>query len=131
MVQVVCGIIESDKKVLITQRSATMSQPLLWEFPGGKIESGETEVNSLEREIKEELNLYITCHHRLTPAVCKYPKFTVKLIPFICELTGGEIKLLEHAAFRWVYPEELPYYNWCPADVPIVEEYLQYKKRIG
>lgn len=128
MIRVTCALIENNNKVLITQRSATMSQPLLWEFPGGKIETGETEEACLAREIKEELNLIINCLHRLTPTTCTYPNFKVELIPFICEQTGGDIKLLEHAAFKWVKTEELKQYEWCPADIPIVEEYIAYKK---
>lgn len=124
MIRVTCALIEKAGKVLITQRSITMSQPLLWEFPGGKIEVGETEEACLIREIKEELNITITCLHRLTPSVCTYPNIKVELIPFVCSLIGGEIKLLEHAAYRWVEVEELMLYDWSPADIPIVEEYI-------
>lgn len=127
MIRVTCALIEKEGKVLITQRSAAMSQPLMWEFPGGKIESGETEEACLAREIKEELGLSISCLHRLTPSVCTYPNITVELLPFICRLTSGEISLLEHVAYEWVGIHELLQYNWCPADIPIVEEYINYK----
>lgn len=127
MIRVTCAIIEQNDLVLITQRSATMSQPLLWEFPGGKVETGETEEGCLMREIREELNLDIKCLHRLTPSVCIYPKITVELIPFICALTGGDIKLIEHAAYKWISIEELNNYDWCPADIPIVGEYINHR----
>lgn len=127
MIRVTCAIIEKDDLVLITQRSATMTQPLLWEFPGGKIEAGETEEGCLIREIKEELNLDITCLHRLTPSVYTYPSITVELIPYVCALTGGQINLLEHTNYKWVTAEELMQYNWCPADIAIVEAYTVYK----
>lgn len=127
MIQVTCAIIENKGKVLITQRSASMSQPLLWEFPGGKIEPGETEETCLVREIKEELQLDIACGHRLIPSVCKYPNLTIALIPFVCILKDGEIKLLEHAAYEWVGLDDLRSFAWCPADVPVIEAYVAYK----
>lgn len=127
MIRVTCALIENKGKVLITQRSATMSQPLLWEFPGGKVEPGETEETCLVREIKEELQLDIACGHMLTLSVFKYPNLTIELIPFVCILKGGEIKLLEHATYKWVSLEELKSFKWCPADVPVIEAYVQYR----
>ena len=131
MIQVTCAIVERSGKVLITRRSARMSQPLLWEFPGGKIEAGESEEGCLIREIKEELNLDIICRERLTSCTYSYPDKTIELIPFVCSLAGGAIRLLEHDSFKWVVPDELISYNWCPADIPVVEEYLNYKLAKG
>jgi 8-oxo-dGTP diphosphatase len=127
MIRVTCAIIECNGEVLITQRSASMSQPLLWEFPGGKVEAGETDKSCLVREILEELNLNVTPHKGLTPSICTYSFKTVILIPFLCSLDGGELKLLEHADSRWVGVEELLDFNWCPADIPIVKEYILLK----
>lgn len=124
MIRVTCALIVHNGKVLITQRSAAMSQPLLWEFPGGKIETGETEEECLVREIKEELNLDISCRQKLTSSICANQNIKIELIPFICSFEGGHIKLLEHADFKWVIKEELMHYDWCPADIPIVEEYI-------
>ena len=112
---------------MVTQRSKEMAQPLLWEFPGGKIEEGEAEPESLVREIKEELQLEIEPLSRLTPVVYDYGSFQIELIPYVCRYRGGEIKLAEHQAHEWASLSELKKYNWCPADVPVVEEYLQLK----
>jgi 8-oxo-dGTP diphosphatase len=113
--------------VLLTQRSATMSQPLLWEFPGGKLEPNESETECLIREIKEELNLIVIPHLRLKSVCFTYPDKTIKLIPYICRFESGTINLLEHARYKWVLPDNLLEYNWCPADIPIVREYLRLK----
>lgn len=129
MIRVTCALIEQGDKVLITQRSAAMSQPLLWEFPGGKVEAGETEEACLVREIQEELNLIISPQQALSSSTCTYPNKTIELIPFICSLVSGEIMLLEHAALKWVAVTELRDYDWCPADIPIVEEYIEMRSK--
>jgi len=131
MIRVTCAIIESNGEILITQRSASMSQPLLWEFPGGKIEAGESEEECLKREIREELNLHINCQHMLSPNTYTYPNKTVELIPYVCSITGGEISLLEHVAFEWVSMEELRQYEWCPADLPVITTYIHFKTSQG
>ncbi|MBW7469018.1 (deoxy)nucleoside triphosphate pyrophosphohydrolase [Pontibacter aydingkolensis] len=123
--KVLCGIIEKDGYVLITQRSASMSQPLLWEFPGGKLEAGETEKACLVREIQEELSINVSPVQRLDPARYTYPDKTIDLIPYTCTYNSGTIRLLEHATYKWVKPVELTAYVWCPADVPIIHTYLQ------
>ncbi len=111
--------------MLITQRSATMSQPLLWEFPGGKVEAGESEAAALAREIKEELALEVEPLQRLTPVRYTYKAFEIELIPYICRYKGGTLHLLEHQAYKWVAAEALLQFDWCPADKPIVAEYLR------
>jgi 8-oxo-dGTP diphosphatase len=129
MLHVVCAITEQDGKVLITQRSSQMAQPLLWEFPGGKIDAGESETDALVREIKEELNLLILPQQRLTPVTHTYSSKSIELIPYTCKLLSGEIILTEHMAYSWVSIDELLHYTWCPADVPIVEEYIRLMKK--
>ena len=126
ILSVVCAIIEREGHVLITQRSNTMSQPLLWEFPGGKIETGESETEGLEREVLEELNIIITPRQRLTPVLHSYPDFKIELIPYTCTYEIGTVCLLEHNTSLWVPVDELQNYAWCPADLPIVEEYMQF-----
>jgi 8-oxo-dGTP diphosphatase len=128
MLHVVCAIIEHQGNVLITQRSATMAQPMLWEFPGGKIDAGESETDALVREIHEELNLTILPKQRLTPVTHTYRSSTIELIPYTCSLQSGEISLAEHMAYGWVSINELQNYTWCPADVPIMEEYIRLKQ---
>ncbi|MEJ8802316.1 (deoxy)nucleoside triphosphate pyrophosphohydrolase [Pontibacter sp. H249] len=128
-IKVLCGIIEKDGLVLITQRSKSMSQPLLWEFPGGKLEVGETEQDCLVREIKEELCISVTPQHKLKPVLHTYPDKIVELIPYICTFNRGTISLQEHLKYEWATPDKLRSYIWCPADIPVVEDYLHYLKR--
>ncbi len=124
-IKVTCAIIEYEGQVLVTQRSAAMAQPLLWEFPGGKLEPNESEIDCLIREIKEELSVTIVPHLRLNPVSYSYSDKAILLIPYICTFVKGNIVLAEHAMYEWVHPDSLVAYNWCPADLPIVEEYLK------
>ncbi|PKV75555.1 (deoxy)nucleoside triphosphate pyrophosphohydrolase [Pontibacter ramchanderi] len=124
MTKVTCALIEQYGRVLITQRSEAMPLALLWEFPGGKVEEGETEEACLVREIQEELNLNITPTKRLTPVVQTYGDKTIELIPFLCQYNGGTISLAEHRSYQWVFPQDLPHFDWCPADIPIMQEFI-------
>ncbi len=120
---VACAIIEKDGKVLCTQRSATMSLPLKWEFPGGKIHDGEQPEACLQRELREELNLEIAVGRPLPPTTYQYPSFLVTLYPFLCKITAGEMKLHEHKDFRWLEPERLEELDWAEADGPVIGSY--------
>jgi 8-oxo-dGTP diphosphatase len=125
MIEVTCAIIEHNNKVLVTQRGEKMALPLKWEFPGGKIEKGETAEACLNREILEELHINIKITKQLNSNTHQYSKTkTIKLIPFICELIGGEIKLTEHANFLWLSKSELVNLDWAEADIPILNVYL-------
>lgn len=125
MLHVTCAIIEHDHKVLICQRSERMRLPLKWEFPGGKVEAGESREDCLKREIKEELGLEIEVGTALTAVEHHYPEFSIYLYPFICTWVGGALAITEHAHAIWTAKEELPGYDWAAADVPIVHEYLR------
>ncbi|SFF87203.1 8-oxo-dGTP diphosphatase [Pontibacter chinhatensis] len=131
MIEVVCAIVEQHGRVLLTQRSEQMRESMLWEFPGGKLEAGETEHQGLVREIKEELGIDVQPYHRLDPVQHPYPNHTIVLIPYLSHYNGGVISLLEHRAYRWATPDELADFNWCPADVLIVEAYLELVKNRG
>ncbi|WP_223583041.1 (deoxy)nucleoside triphosphate pyrophosphohydrolase [Sphingobacterium sp. GVS05A] len=96
MLQVTCAIIQHANKILICQRSASMKLPLKWEFPGGKIETGESKEECLHREIKEELHIDINIHSALTMVEHHYADFSLQLYPFVCSLESGEVKALEH-----------------------------------
>ena len=124
IIQVTCAIILFDDKVLAVQRSKTMKLPLKWEFAGGKIEVGETEIDCIKREIFEELNINIQVNKRLTPVIHEYPDFKIELIPFITEYRSGELKLSEHSDFVIANKKELLNLDWAEADLPVLEEFL-------
>lgn len=122
--QVTCAIISIKNKILVVQRSETMNLPLKWEFPGGKIEKGESEENCIKREIKEELNIEIELMSRLSPSTFDYPNFSIELIPFRANYIDGEIKLAEHKQFLMLEKEKLSGLDWAEADIPILNEFL-------
>lgn len=127
MINVACAIIlNKERKILAAQRSFTMSLPLKWEFPGGKIESNETPEQCIIREIKEELDIKISIIRPFTASQYIYPTVTINLIPSICQYVSGEIFLKEHANYKWLNPNELLDLDWAEADIPIVKNYLNH-----
>lgn len=127
MMLVTCALIEKNGKVLVAQRSATMPLPLKWEFPGGKLEGGESPEACVIREIREELGLEIKPVHRLPDAPWPHYSKPIVLLPFICQCLGGALHLAEHQQVSWVLPEQLSGLDWAAADVPVVETYLAWK----
>jgi 8-oxo-dGTP diphosphatase len=126
VVRVPCAVIEHNGKVLAGQRSAALSFPLQWEFPGGKLEKGETDEQALFREIMEELNVEIEIIHKL-PVTCKDQGWReIILVPFICRLTTLDITLTEHEQILWLDPEELPSLDWTEADLNVIQNYFDY-----
>jgi len=121
---VACAIIEQGGKVLAAQRSATMTLPLKWEFPGGKIEAGESPEKCLIRELHEELGITVLVGAALSPATHRYTDFTVTLHPFTCRQAGGIITPHEHHALKWMEPERLSELDWAAADLPVISEYM-------
>jgi 8-oxo-dGTP diphosphatase len=121
---VACGIIERDGRVLAARRSAAMSLPLKWEFPGGKIREGESPEQCLHRELAEELAIEVVVLGRLAAVTHRYPGFTVTLHPMRCALAGGTLTVREHAAIAWLAPGELGSLDWAEADLPVIEAYL-------
>lgn len=127
-IDVACAIIEKDGLVLAAQRSETMSLPLKWEFPGGKLDPHESAAVCLEREIEEELGVGILIRAALPPSDWTYPDFAITLHPFVCEMQEGEIRLLEHKEIRWVAPENLHELDWAEADGPVLRNYFRYRE---
>jgi len=129
MLDVTCAIIEKDDKVLCAQRSAQMSHALKWEFPGGKLEPGETLAACLKREIKEELSLDIAIREALPPS--KHTYSSTKIIclhPFICTIQAGIVNLKEHKQIAWLALSELKALDWAEADIPVLDYYLALKQ---
>jgi 8-oxo-dGTP diphosphatase len=125
MLLVACAIIlNSQNKVIVCQRSTSMHLPLKWEFPGGKVELNEKPEECLIREIKEELDIEISVIRQLSINDHHYLDKSIRLIPFICRYLSGEIKLKEHANFKYLDKENLLDLDWAEADIPILNEYL-------
>jgi 8-oxo-dGTP diphosphatase len=120
-IHVVGAVILRNGLVLCAQRGMTGSLPGLWEFPGGKIELGESKIDALQREIAEELGCGIAVEDEITTTVHEYEFGVVHLTTFLCRLTEGEPVLSEHAEFRWVEPANLGSLDWAPADIPAVQ----------
>jgi 8-oxo-dGTP diphosphatase len=127
MVKVSCALILNHKgKILVAQRSAKMSMPLKWEFPGGKLELNETAEECLLRELMEELNIEVQIIEQLPVNFHAYSKFSIELIPFLCKYVKGAMLLKEHAQIKWLHSTELLALDWADADVPIVKNFLNH-----
>ena len=125
MINVTCAIIYFNDKILVTQRSEKMKLPLKWEFPGGKLEEDESEIDCIIREIREEINIEIKVLEKLSNSIYDYGTFKINLIPFISTYVSGEIILTEHKDYKIIDKSELLGLDWAEADLPIVEELLK------
>ncbi len=123
--KVTCAIITIHGRILAVQRSKRMTLPMKWEFPGGKIEPAETEIECIQREIREELNIEIEVVQRLMPSVYAYPTFTIELIPYTANYLSGELRLKEHISYVLLNRDELSTLDWAEADWPIVREVMK------
>ena len=128
-VPVVCAVIERGPLFLAARRAPGQSNANLWEFPGGKVHGGETAEAALARELQEELSLKVEITARLTPQAFSYPWISIELIPFVCTLAKGEPFPHEHAEIRWLSADDAPALSWTQADVPILREYLEFRRR--
>lgn len=122
---VVCALIERRGRLLVAQRAPGKSLAGKWEFPGGKIDPGETTSQAIIREIREELGCEVEPLHTLRPSVHAYPTRTITLYPVVCLLRQGEPMALEHAAVEWVSPLEVQYLDLAEADFPVLADYLR------
>lgn len=121
MTQVAAAVIRNeDGQILICQRPLHKGNPLLWEFPGGKLEPGETLQQCLIRECREELNVDIVSGPVLAETTHTYPDITVHLTFFDARIASGSIVQKEHADMRWVTPEDMLTFPFCPADIPLL-----------
>lgn len=122
-INVVGAIIIKDGKILCVQRGESKALAYLWEFPGGKIEPGETPREALKRELVEELFIEVSVENQMfEQTTYEYDFGVVHLTTFICSLVEGTPKLTEHVAIRWLTPSELSELEWAPADIPAVEK---------
>ena len=121
-VDVVAALIWEKDRFLICQRPAHKTRGLLWEFVGGKVEPGETPAQALTRECAEELAIQVDVGSRFFQEFHDYPDMLIRLTLFHCTIASGVPQLLEHKALRWIRPEEIPSYEFCPADVNVLAQ---------
>ncbi|MBQ2210448.1 MAG: (deoxy)nucleoside triphosphate pyrophosphohydrolase [Prevotella sp.] len=119
-IEVVAAIIRQDDKVFATQRGYGDYKDW-WEFPGGKMEAGETPEEALKREISEELSTEISVDEFLCTVEYDYPKFRLKMHCYLCSLLTEALHLNEHEAARWLTKENLDSVEWLPADLKVIE----------
>jgi 8-oxo-dGTP diphosphatase len=120
-IEVVAAIIRKGDKVFATQRGYGDFKDW-WEFPGGKMEAGETPEEALKREIREELSTEIGVDEFLCTVEYDYPKFHLTMHCYLCHVESGHLELKEHEAAKWLHKEELESVNWLPADWDLVKE---------
>ena len=120
IVTVVAAIIRREGKILITRRFDNVHLPGLWEFPGGKVEPGESLPNALIREIREELGIGISVQDEFFTAEHEYPAKSVRLHFFNCSIVSGEPQIIEVADLRWAAPSELNRYPFPEADRELI-----------
>ena len=126
--EVVAALIWMGDKFMICQRPANKARALLWEFVGGKVESGETKEQALVRECKEELNIILSVGDVFIDVVHEYPDITVHLTLFNATIAEGEPQKLEHNDIQWITPSEITKYEFCPADEEILVKIFEVYK---
>lgn len=124
MVEVVAALIWNNNKFMICQRPAHKARALLWEFVGGKVESGEAKEQALIRECQEELAVTLSVDDVFMDVVHEYPDITVHLTLFNATIAAGVPQKLEHNDIKWILPSEIPQYNFCPADREILKKIM-------
>jgi 8-oxo-dGTP diphosphatase len=120
-IEVVAAIIKHEDRILTTQRGYGEFRGF-WEFPGGKIEAGETPHEALIREIKEELNIDILVGDLVGTIEYDYPEFHLTMHCFICTFLSGELQLNEHEDLKWLTKETLNSVTWLPADITLINK---------
>lgn len=120
--KVVAALIRRDDKFLICKRPQGKMCPLLWEFAGGKVESGESDEQALARECREELDIGVSVGSKACEVTFAYPEKTVHIAFYHAEITGGEPRAIEHPEITWASRADLVDYKFCPADADVVKQ---------
>lgn len=123
-IEVVAAIIEKDGKILICRRAENKTRALKWEFPGGKIEPGETPEQAVLRECREELNVDLCVKGEFMRVLHSYPDIEIQLTVFRTAISGSDPRCIEHKEIRFVYPSELADFELCPADITVAEKII-------
>ena len=125
IINVVAALVWDGNKFMICQRPAHKARGLLWEFVGGKVEKGESKADALVRECKEELDIIVEPHNVYMELIHEYPDITVRLTLYNAVIKEGEPKLLEHNDIKWITPDEIPQFDFCPADEEILRKIIE------
>ncbi|MEG2137087.1 MAG: (deoxy)nucleoside triphosphate pyrophosphohydrolase [Oscillospiraceae bacterium] len=125
MTEVVAALIRDKNKFMICQRPAHKARGLLWEFVGGKVEPGESKAQALIRECQEELAVTVSVGDVFMDVTHEYPDLTVHLTLFNAVIAAGIPQMLEHNDIRWITVEEIPQYDFCPADEVILRRLIE------
>jgi 8-oxo-dGTP diphosphatase len=129
MIEVVCGVIQNAQGQFLTcLRPKGKHLDGKWEFPGGKVDPGESHEEALIRELQEELGITVQVGQALRPVVWSYEKKWIRLSPFHCRIISGNPQPLEHEKLTWCAPESLNTLTWADADQPILREILDGKR---
>ena len=123
-IEVVAAIIEKDGKILICRRAENKTRALKWEFPGGKIEPGETPEQAVLRECREELDVDLCVKGKFMRVLHSYPDIEIQLTVFRTAIIGSDPRCIEHKEIRFVYPSELADFELCPADITVAEKII-------
>ena len=128
MTEVVAALIRDGNKFMICQRPESKARGRLWEFVGGKVEPGETKEQALIRECREELAITVAVGEEYMTVTHEYPDITIHMTLFCATIAEGTPKLLEHMDLKWITPEQIPAYRFCPADKDILARLTEGKK---
>lgn len=129
MIKVVAGILKKNDKIMIARKREGKPLAGMWEFPGGKIEEGETPEESLVRELMEEMKIKVKVLDYVDESIYDYGDNVVSLKGYVVQIEEGEIVLSDHDKYEWVSPEEAYEYGLAPADVPLLDKYIELHKR--
>ncbi len=120
--KVTAALLTKDGQILVAKRNAETKLANKWEFPGGKVEEGESPEECLRRELKEEFNIDVSVGEYLGDSIYEYEHGTIQLLAYWVEWRSGELELRDHEDFRWVRLEDLFGFDFAPADLPIVRK---------
>ena len=126
-IEVVAAVIECDGKILCMERDQGKYDyvSFKWEFPGGKIEEGESKEEALKRELEEEMEMSVEIKEHFLDVYHEYPDFTMNMYSFKCTTQNKEFKMNVHHDFKWLEKENLKQLDWAPADIPIVNKIME------
>ena len=125
-IDVVAAVIKKDNKIMIARRSAEKDLAGLWEYPGGKVEKGESDQESLKRELNEEFGVITNIKEFLTNSFYRYEKFNVNLKAYLVEHISGDFVLKDHDQIAWITNKNFNEFRFAPADLPINDYIINY-----